>query len=226
MIVEIGPHRLFSGDAYAIRPTLGWFDADVLDPPYEFKASGGGHYRSRRPNMDELIDQQLHVGFDMAIINPMLCGAAVVFVHNDQLAELLTHAKGSFNRHALCVWAKTNPQPVANKHYRPQLEYYVHAWSRGYHPDGTMADLMRLTVASGPRGQFRFNHPTCKPPEIMNKIMTNVRGATVCDPFMGTGSTGVAAIKAGKVFTGIEHNLQHFETACGRIRAAFAQVSG
>jgi hypothetical protein len=40
--VQIGPHRLFLGDAYAIRPTLGWMDADMFDPPYLIRASGGG----------------------------------------------------------------------------------------------------------------------------------------------------------------------------------------
>ena len=40
--IQIGPHRLYHGDAYAIRPTLGWMDADVMDPPYLFDNSGGG----------------------------------------------------------------------------------------------------------------------------------------------------------------------------------------
>ncbi len=55
----------------------------------------------------------------------------------------------------------------------------------------------------------------------MDKIARNVAGFTVCDPFMGTGSTGVAAIKAGKVFTGIEHNPTHFATAIQRITEAW-----
>jgi DNA modification methylase len=55
----------------------------------------------------------------------------------------------------------------------------------------------------------------------MDKIMRNIAGQTVCDPFMGTGSTGVAAIRAGKTFTGIEHNPKHFETACRRMEEAF-----
>ena len=67
-----------------------------------------------------------------------------------------------------------------------------------------------------------FGHPTVKPQTVMDKILRNVAGETVIDPFMGTGSTGVAAIRAGKRFTGIEHNPTHFETACQRIAAAVA----
>src|SRR3546814_12916879 len=68
--VTIGPHRLFLGDAYAIRPTLGWMDADVLDPPYKMRAEGGGRYRKERPHFDQIVEEELHKDFDRSIINP------------------------------------------------------------------------------------------------------------------------------------------------------------
>lgn len=217
----IGPHRLYLGDAYAIRPTLGWMDADVMDPPFKFKASGGGHYRQSRTTMDEILAQDLASDFNHAIINPLLCGAVVSFCHNDQLPGLLHYIDGLFDRFALCEWRKSNPQPVANKHYRPVCEFYIHAWNRGFHPQGSLADLDRQIVAYSPRGKLKFGHPTVKPDDVMDKIMRNVAGITVCDPFMGTGSTGVAAIKAGKIFTGIEHNPKHFATAVRRLTEAW-----
>lgn len=222
--ITIGPATLYLGDAYEIRPTLGFHDADVMDPPYLINVSGGGHYRKRRPNFDRIAQQSLHRGFDMAIVNPLLCGAAIVFAHNDQLAELLARVSGQFHRHALCVWQKTNPQPVANKHYRPDAEFYVHAWNRGYHPAGAMTELLRVSRITSPRGAARFDHPTTKPDALMTKILANVAGETVCDPFMGTGSTGVAAIRAGKRFTGIEKDPAHFATAVARLTAAVADV--
>lgn len=222
--VTIGPATLYCGDAYQIRPTLGWFDADVLDPPYLIRASGAGRYRKRRPMMDEIMAQDLHTGFDLAIVNPLLCGAAVVFASNDQLAALLAHLKGSFHRDALCIWQKVDPQPIANKHYRADVEFYAHAWQPGYHPRGTLEQLLRVRRIASPRGPARFDHPTVKPDELMAKIVTNVAGTSICDPFMGTGSTGVAAIRAGRSFTGIEHNPTHFATAVARIGAAWAEV--
>jgi hypothetical protein len=218
--VMIGSATLYCGDAYAIRPLLGFFDADVTDPPYVFRATGGGQYRKRRPMFDRIVGEDLHRGFDMSIINPLLCGAAIVFAHNDQLADLLSVVQGQFHRHALCVWQKTNPQPIANKHYRPDVEFYVHAWNRDYHPGGELADLFRVSRITSPRGPARFDHPTTKPDALMTKILANIRGDSVCDPFMGTGSTGVAAMRAGKRFTGIEHNPAYFETAVRRITAA------
>ena len=58
----------------------------------------------------------------------------------------------------------------------------------------------------------------------MAKILRNVAGDRICDPFMGTGSTGVAALRAGKRFFGIEHNPKHFETAVRRISDAWDQI--
>lgn len=214
---------LYCGDAYVIRPTLGFFDADVFDPPYLIKASGGGHYRKNRPMMDQIEQSALHRGFDLSIIDPARCGAAVIFASNDQLAGLLTHVHQAFHRHALCVWAKTNPQPVANKHYRPDCEFYVHAWRHGYHPQGTANDKLRVSRITSPRGAARFDHPTTKPDALMAKIIANTAGASICDPFMGTGSTGVAAIRAGRTFTGIEKDPRHFATAVARITAAIEE---
>lgn len=223
-MVRIGPATLYLADAYHLRPRLGWFDADVLDPPYLINASGGGQYRKRRPNFDRMMDEGLHKGFDQAIINPMLCGAAVVFANNDLLPQLLMHLKGSFHRHALCIWQKVNPQPIANKHYRSDVEFYAHAWSKGFHPAGDVTQKLRCRRFASPRGSARFNHPTPKPDDLMASIIANVAGESVCDPFMGTGSTGVAAMRAGKTFAGIEHNPTHFETAVRRIAAAWAEI--
>jgi len=222
--VQIGPATLYCGDAYEIRPTLGWMDADVTDPPYKFRAEGGGHYRKSRTGMDDIIADGLDQGFDHSIVNSLLCGAAVVFCHNDQLPKLLPYLDGSFKRQAVCTWRKKNPQPVANKHYRPVCEFYIHAWNDGFHPRGSLEDLDRQITAMSPRGGAKFGHATVKPDEVMDKIMRNVAGTRICDPFMGTGSTGVAAIRAGKTFTGIEHNPKHFQTAIDRCRAAVAET--
>ncbi|QZP06816.1 site-specific DNA-methyltransferase [Caenibius sp. WL] len=221
---HIGPATLYLGDAYVIRPALGRFDADVMDPPYEFRAEGGGMYRAARKGMDQIIDEGLHHGFEHAIINPLLCGSVVVFCHNDQLPKLLPYIDGNFERFALCSWRKTNPQPVANKHYRPVNEFYIHAWSKGFHPAGSLADLDRQIEAFSPRGELKFGHPTVKPDAVMDKIVRNVNGESIIDPFMGTGSTGVAAIKAGKRFVGIERQKHHYLTAVERISKAWDEV--
>tara|TARA_R110002072_G_scaffold38314_3_gene110877 strand:- start:1250 stop:1936 length:687 start_codon:yes stop_codon:yes gene_type:complete len=210
-----GSARLILGDAYEIRPDLGWFDIDIMDPPYEFRAEGGGSWRRARGGMEQIVEEGLSDGFDHSIINPMLCGAVVTFCHNDQLAKLLPDLDGLFHRYALLSWWKSNPQPLANKHYRPDCEIWVHAWNRGYEPQGTVREKRRFVISGSPRRAL-YGHATVKPDKVMDKIVRHAAGRTICDPFMGTGSTGIAALRAGRTFTGIEKNPQHFETACRR----------
>lgn len=221
--VIIGNATLYCGDAYKIRPTLGFFDVDCMDPPYLFDNSGGGAFRKARGASDQIVEEGLDRGFDYAIINSLLCGAVVVFCHNDQLPKVLPYVDGNFHRFVLNAWIKPNPSPHRNKHYLADTEPYIHAWNRGFHPIGEHHDMHRHIIAISQPSKV-FGHPTVKPDAVMDKIMRNVAGTTVCDPFMGTGSTGVAALRAGKSFTGIEKNPQHFETACRRIAAAHEEM--
>lgn len=241
--VQIGPATLYCGDAYQIRPTLGWFDADVMDPPYLFNNSGGGGFRKTREGADRIVSEGLDRGFDHAIIDASQSGAIIVFCHNDQLedliggtiederadldallvADMFAAVRPKFHRAVLCTWIKPNPSPMANKHYLADMEPYIHAWNPGYHPQGDHHDKHRW-IQCGTTRTAKWDHPTVKPDPLMDKIMKNIAGNTVCDPFMGTGSTGVAALKAGKAFTGIEHNPKHFETALRRIEATWAQI--
>lgn len=66
------------------------------------------------------------------------------------------------------------------------------------------------------------DHPTQKPLDLMRKLIEVVSpvGGMILDPFMGSGSTGVAAIRAGRSFVGIEHDPVHFATACERLAHA------
>lgn len=215
----IGTATLILGDCADVLPTLGVFDIGVMDPPYAFSTSGGGKFRKARPNMDRIAAAGLDAGFDMDLLSPGQFRSLIVFCHNDQLYRLLPRLAARYKRHAVLGWRKTNPMPVANKHYQPDTEFFVHAWLDGYHPAGALAEKKRWV--DGVSGRFSgVDHPTAKPDYVMDKIMTNAAGQTVCDPFMGSGSTGVAAVKAGRSFTGIEIDPEWFELACRRIDAA------
>lgn len=67
-------------------------------------------------------------------------------------------------------------------------------------------------------------HPTQKPVELMQWCLSFLGGCrTILDPFMGSGTTGVACIRRGFSFTGIEADEGYFDIACDRIRKAYAQ---
>ena len=68
------------------------------------------------------------------------------------------------------------------------------------------------------------HHPTQKPLELMAWCIGQAGNPqTILDPFMGSGTTGVAAIQLGRKFTGIERERKYFDIACKRIEQAVAQ---
>lgn len=229
--VEIGPATLLLGDAYKIRPSLGFVPAEIMDPPYVIKTSGAGKFRKSRPYLDQIAELGIDEGFDKTIINPMLTGSVCVFCHNDQVPELSSYLNGTFDRFVLGFWGKTNPMPVANKHLVPDAEIWIRSWNAGYHPVGDLADKRRilraetedteewpiLGIMERVHPSKTFGHPTVKPLAVMDTITRTTSGDTILDPFMGTGSTGVSALRAGKRFIGIEMNPRFFDIAIERI---------
>jgi len=70
----------------------------------------------------------------------------------------------------------------------------------------------------------RVGHPTQKPLRVMEWCLSFApKAQTVCDPFMGSGTTGVACARMGRAFTGIEREPKYFDIACERIARAQAQ---
>jgi hypothetical protein len=80
-------------------------------------------------------------------------------------------------------------------------------------------------VLRAPRMPSDRDHPTEKPVSLMASLIDvqSEPEALILDPFMGSGTTGVAAVSMGRRFVGVEHDPKHFETACRRIAEAYRQ---
>lgn len=118
----------------------------------------------------------------------------------------------------LVVWDKCHFGMGTN--YRNQHELIIYA-------EKGMADFPNHSsgnVIKCPR-ESAENHPTEKPISLIESLIvsSSVRGEMIFDPFMGSGTTGVAAVKTGRAFCGIEIDERHFDTACSRIEAAQKQ---
>ena len=84
-------------------------------------------------------------------------------------------------------------------------------------------ERLKNDVISCPNYHEDFNHPCVKPDRLMVSLVGLMPGGTILDPFMGSGTTGIACIRTGRKFIGIEKDPKHFETACNRIRAELSQ---
>lgn len=213
-VETIGRARLYLGDCRDILPTLGKVDAVVTDPPYGIgadasmaKSSGfqGGGMMAAKSHYDATdwdsapVDQEL-----MALV--LASGKwQIIFGGNYYQCAPATcwlvwdkEVNGHF---ADCELAWTN-LPKAVRRLR-------HMWN----------GMLR-------KGQEeRHGHPTQKPVEVMKWCIGHVPdpAQTILDPFMGSGTTGVAAVQMGRDFIGIEREEKYFQIACKRIDDAQRQ---
>lgn len=212
--VIIGDCRLLLGDCLDVMPLLAPVDALVTDPPYLIDAKGGG-IGAKREYLSS-ISGHIDCGFDSAILSGS--DNWLVFCNKKQLVELIQKAESQGLRWQLLTWNKTNPTPLSNGNYLPDTEYMIHAFKRHNYVSKT-----RFIVGAIEKNDIP--HPTLKPLYVMRKVVLSVSnpGDRLLDPFMGSGSTGVACVKMGRKFIGIELDEGYFNIACKRIEDAYKQ---
>lgn len=116
------------------------------------------------------------------------------------------------------VWDKKNARPAKGK-FKQQTEFVIWGSKKGLKRDREVGYLKGIENINPQQGG-RF-HQTSKPLDLMTKIIEIVEpGGTILDPFMGSGSTGVAAKEGGYSFTGIEVTKEYYEVAKGRMGMA------
>lgn len=127
--------------------------------------------------------------------------------------------KAGFKHHNVLPWDKVTP--TANRWYMKHFEFTLYFWK------GQAKTINDPSSKQGARLNQKdvTDHPTEKPVQLMRHYITNSsqRGDTVFDPFMGSGTTGVAALQAGRRFVGCEINPKFFDAACWRCESALNQ---
>ena len=208
---------LYLGDCAGLLPAVlaeNKVDALISDPPYVIGAAGAG-IGGRRKYLQG-IQGKIDSGFDMGLLGAF--DNWFVFCTKAQLVGLFAQAEKQDLRWQLLTWNKRNPTPLTCGNYLPDTEYMVHAFKKH-----TWESKTRFVVGNVEKNPF--DHPTVKPLYVMYKAIASASapGDLVLDPFMGTGSTGVAALQCGRRFIGIEREPKYFDIACQRIEHALAQ---
>ena len=210
-VETIGPATLYLGDCRDILPTLAPVDLVLTDPPYGIGEAAGKN-KSRglmavskdygddqwdnEPPPDDLIDAVRAKG-----------GYQIMFGGNyftlpPSSCWLVWDKDNGATDFADCELAWTNlPQAVRRLKFRWQ----------GMLQENMGAKELR-------------EHPTQKPVPVMRWALGQAKGVqTVLDPFMGSGTTGVACVEMDKTFIGIEREAKYFDIACKRIALAVAE---
>ena len=143
-----------------------------------------------------------------------------IMINGRNLKQLQQEAENvGFAFQNILVWDKGNVTP--NRYYMNACEFVLmlkKGKSRTINAPGT-ANVLRFKNRTGKK-----NHPTEKPVELMECLLKNSTNFSdvVLDPFMGSGSTGVAGVNIGRRFIGIELDPGYFKIAKERIDKAIA----
>jgi len=198
----IGRATLIEADCRDVLPLLGKVDAVVTDPPYGIASvwkgglkHGWGKAKSEAELRNEW-DESTPSPETMAAV--VACGKEVI-IWGGNYFELPPSR-------CWLVWSK----PERNF----TLAEAELAW--------TNRDNV-VRVLDYNRSDPDRLHPTQKPVGVMRWSIDKTKGKLVCDPFMGSGTTGVAAVQMGRDFIGIEREATYFDIACKRIEDAQRQ---
>lgn len=210
----IGDATLYLGDCREIMPTLPSIDAVVTDPPYGIgydptrsQASASSGYRKPQSKIEGDTEE-----FDPT---PFLIAPKLVFWGANYFANKLPNAGGWL------TWDKRDGGSLFRGFAMSDCEL---AWCN----QGRMVRTFSYKWCGHLRDGERdlFVHPTQKATALMEWCLEQAAtkpGETVFDPFMGSGTTGVACMKLGRKFIGIEIDQQYFDIACKRIDEAWRQ---
>lgn len=200
--VTIGNADLYLGDSREVLPLLPACDLILTDPPYGIAVCGneGGVTSLKSGSKDYGKQEWDNQPPERWVIE-------------------LIRAKGK----DCIIWG-------GNYFELPPTKCFL-VWDKGQRDfslaDGEMAwttldkAARFLTISRGELNTDGREHPTQKPVRLMEWCLGQVpKAQTVCDPYMGSGTTGVAATRMGKRFVGIERERKYFEVACRRIEDA------
>ena len=219
-IETIGDCTLYLGDCRDVLPTLGPVDAVVTDPPYGIElgstaGAGAGHglrldaYASFADSYEQFVSEvvpAINAALALAERGAVFTGQ---HIHEQRKPDAVggVYCSAASGRHC---WGF--------KSFLPVLFY-------GKAPDIQMGSKATAIASNETVDRKEIGHPVPKPLGWMKWLVSlaSRQGETVLDPFMGSGTTGVACANLGRAFIGIEREPTYFDIACRRIEEAYRQ---
>ena len=213
-------------------------DLILTDPPFNL----GNFMHSRGTNLKKMRENQFaYAGWDDLNYEDWILKMESFFYHSNRILKtrgsmicfmslirieslIKIAEKNNFYYKTVGIWHKTNPMPRnMNLHFVNSTEAWIYLINNAN--TGTFNNKSKLfhdffESSLTPSSEKKFGkHPTQKPLSILNhfvEILTN-EGDVVCDPFMGSGSTGVSCEINNREFIGIELDANYFDIAKNRI---------
>lgn len=223
-------YKLLNGDCLELMKKIpdNSIDLIVTDPPYKMYHSTGGCTNIGMKNKwqgnikagNTVMDFDLNIKFSewlpetyRVLKNNSHC---YIFCNDKNVQELLNEAtKCGFRESNILVWIKNNATP--NRYYMKNLEFILFLYKGNAKPINNMGSKCAIEVKNI-NGKEKL-HPTQKPIDLLKLYISNssLENDVILDPFMGSGSTGIAALNLNRNFIGIELDKKYFDIAKERI---------
>jgi len=223
-VEQIGDATLYLGDCLEVLPSLGKVDAVVTDPPYgipvgaAFVRGGINRIHDGSGSFNEGDTWSWLKSHDW-----LSAGANIAVFHRRE--DCIPTIGGIRWWHKFYL-IKSNPPPSVRRVFQSGVEECSIGNKEGkrvWNGKGVTRNYIVCPVSDTERRDI--DHDSIKPTaaiRVLVSVLTD-RGTTVLDPFMGSGTTGVACANLGRRFIGIEIEPKYFDIACKRIEDAYKQ---
>lgn len=205
--VVIGNAELYLGDCMDILPTLGKVDALITDPPYGIGVDYGV-FKDISDNIIPIVTKVIDFAKAKACRMAMTPGQKLMFKYPEPDAiGVFYYPAGTGS----CSWGFVGWQPIF---YYGKCPFLANGKGR------------RTNSTESTESAEKNGHPCPKPIKQMQWLVyrASLVAETVLDPFMGSGTTGVACMNLDRKFIGIEIDERYFRIACERIAQAQQQL--
>lgn len=212
-------------------------DLVVMDPPYKLvRIDGIGLFGSNnRDYYDELSEIRDGITDELLtkIVSKMKKVNIYIWCNKEQIQQYLEYfSKNGKNSMDLLTWHKTNPIPTCSNKYLSDTEYCLFFREKGVKLYGSYNTKHKYYVSSlNTDDKKLYNHPTVKPLNFIRNMIANAipddgSRLLVMDPFMGSGTTAVAAKQLGQDYVGFEINPEYHRTALQRVESTPIRTMG
>lgn len=233
-------YHIYNEDCLNILKTLEDSSVDVIltDPPYNIaKYSRGNIKISGRSDLNNDLEEWDLVDLDPAlfleefkrILKPT--GNIFIFTSYNQIGKWHDVFDSEFDTFQFMVWHKTNPAPnMFKKGFLNSCELIVALWNKGhtwnFKGQNAMHNFIESPICMRPERLSDPKHPTQKPVKILKHLVeiSSNPGDVILDPFMGVGSTGVAALSLDRKFIGIELEEKYFKATEDRLKTVQTEL--
>jgi site-specific DNA-methyltransferase (adenine-specific) len=240
-VEHIGNATLYLGDCLTILPSLK-ADVVITSPPYNTlapNAKPSGLHAERKTGRNAWMDKQSgyfdqrteeeYQAWQQQVLAACLLSAPLVWInHKTRYRDghgihPLTFYKAPL--FAEVVWDRGISMALNCGRYAPSHEYWFGFGKPAFWDDTLNAKMSVWRVPPGIEKDSTVDHPCPYPPKLVEPLIQSSAhaSATVLDPFMGSGSTGIACHRLGRKFVGIELEPRFFDMACERIENAQRQ---